>query len=145
MDPGAMDELAALREELRVAMGELEQAVEGLRTDGAAFLAQVETERAELRAAREEAMAEYAEEAREGGAGRARAELQRRLDAEETTWRAVMSGADEHWSAVQVRAEVVGDARAEIDVIERTDPEAARRYREAAVLRSGDRVGEWRA
>lgn len=139
----SMHELEALRAELRAALDEVQQVTDRLRNDGAVLVAGLEAERATLRAAREEAMATYAEEARDGGAGRAREELQRRIDAEETTWRSVMSGADEHWSAVAVRAEVVGDARTEVDRIELSDPEAAERYRAHATLRRGDRIGEW--
>lgn len=139
----SMSELERLRAEFGAALAEVQEISEQLRADGASLLAEVEAERAQLRAAREEALAEYAEEARDGEAGRARAELQRRIDDDETTWRDVMSGADEHWSAVAVREEVAGDARAEVDRIELSDPEAARRYRAHAVLREGQRTGEW--
>ena len=137
------DELAALNAELRAALAEVQEISDRLRAESATLLAEVEVERAELRSARERATEEYAEEAREGGAGRAREELQRRIDAEETTWREVMSGRDDHWSAVEVREEIAGDARAEVDRIEATDPEAARQHREHAVLRAGRRRGEW--
>jgi hypothetical protein len=136
-------EFDLLREEFRAAITEVQEISDQLRTQSASFLAEIEVERAQLRAAREQALAEYAEEAREGDAGRAREELQRRIDAEETTWHAVMSGADDHWSAIEVREEVVGDARAEVDRIELTDPETAERYRAQATLREGQRTGEW--
>lgn len=139
----SMHELEALRAELWAALDEVQQVTDRLRADGVALRAELDAERATLRAAREEAETTYAEEARDGDAGRARQELQRRIDAEETTWRDVMSGADQHWSAIEVREEVVGDARAEVDRIELTDPEAAERYREHATLRRGDRIGEW--
>lgn len=69
--------------------------------------------------------------------------LQGRIDKDETSWRLVMSGEDTHWSAEEVRAEIVGDARAEVDEIERSEPDLAASYREHAVLRQGDRIGEW--
>lgn len=136
-------DLDALRVELHEALAELQQVSDGLRAESATLLAEVHAERAQLRAARERAMAAYAEEAREGEAGRAREVLQRRVDDGETTWRRVMSGEDEHWSAVEVREEITSDARAEVDRIEMTDPETARRYREHAALREGRRTGEW--
>ena len=136
-------ELAALDAELHEALAEMQQATDALRAESAALLAGIEVERAQLRAAREQAPEEYAEQAREGGAGRARQELQRRIDGEETTWREVLSGEDPHWSAVEVRTEIAGDARAEVDLIEQSDPDLARTYRTHATLREGGRIGEW--
>lgn len=137
------EQVAALRADMREALAEMQQVADELRAQSASLLAEVEIERAQLRAAREQAEAEYAEQARGGEAGRAREELQRRIDDEETTWRAVMSGEDRHWSAIEVREEIVGDARTEVDRLEVDDPEMARRYREHATLREGDRIGEW--
>ena len=37
----------------------------------------------------------------------------------------------------------IGDARAEVDQVEREEPDLAARYREHAVLRQDARVGEW--
>lgn len=137
------EHLTALQAELRDALAEMQQITDELRTQSASLRAEVEAERAQLRADRERAEQEYAEEAREGGAGRARQVLQKRIDDEETDWRQVMSGADGHWSAAEVRDEIVGDARAEIDQVELEDSEMAERYRAAATLRRGDRIGEW--
>lgn len=137
------DQLAALNAELRQALAEMQQVTDELRRESASLLAQVEAERAALRADRLRAGEEYAERARAGEAGRAREELQRRIDREETTWRAVMSGADQHWSAVEVRDEIAGDARAEVDRMELEDPELSESYRQHATLRTGDRIGEW--
>ncbi len=138
------DQLAHFRATMAEAIAELQQTTEEIRAQSATFLAEVEQERARLRAQRERAEAEYAEQARDGEAGDARRELQRRLDADETTWRHVISGADDHWSAREVRSELVSDARSEIDAIEESDPELAQRYRAHAQLRAGDRNGEWR-
>lgn len=137
------EQLAQFRASMAEAMAELQQATDELREQSATFLAEVEQERARLRSDRERAEAEYAEQARDGGAGEARRELQERIDDDETTWRDVISGADEHWSAREVRAELVGDARAEIDAIEESDPELAQRYRAHAGLRRDERTGEW--
>lgn len=137
------DEFAQLRITIAEAMAELQQTTDDLRKQSETFLAEVNQERALLRNARERSEAEYAEQARDGQAGNARRELQGRIDQEVTTWRDVMSGADEHWSAREVRAEFVTDARARIDAIEESDPELARRYRAHAHLRRDDRKGEW--
>jgi hypothetical protein len=137
------DQLAQFRATMAEAMAELQQTTEELRAQSATFLAEVEQERQRLRADRERAEAEYAEQARDGQAGDARRELQERIDNDETTWREVISGADDHWSAREVRAELVTDARSEIDAIEESDPDLAQRYRAHARLRDGDPNGEW--
>ncbi len=143
--PGiSADQLAQFRATMAEAMAELQQATDGLRAQSATFLAEVDQERGRLRAERERAETAYAEQARDGEAGDARRELQRRIDDEETSWRDVISGADEHWSAREVRSELVSDARTEIDAIEESDPELARTYRAHARLRDGDRNGQWR-
>jgi hypothetical protein len=137
------EHLASLSAEMRLALAEMEQAADELRSQSASLLAEVEVERQQLREARERATQEYAEQARDGEAGAAREELQDRIDQGETTWREVLSGEDQHWSAVEVRDEIVGDARAEVDRVEREDPEMSERYRRHATLRRGDRIGEW--
>jgi DNA-binding transcriptional ArsR family regulator len=139
-DEDNVDHLSAA---MRETMAEMQSVTEDLRRESALMNAEVEAERAALRAERDRALDDYAELARDGGAGEAREELQRRVDKDETTWRDVMSGVDTHWSAEEVRAEIVGDARAEVDEIERSEPELAVQYREHAVLRQGDRIGEW--
>lgn len=63
------------------------------------------------------------DEARRGEHGPDRQVLQRRLDAEQTTWRAVLSGADEHESAVAYREAVGVQARAVVDRLREEDPE----------------------
>lgn len=137
------EQVAQLRAGMVEALAELQQATDELREQSASFLSDVEAERARVRAERERAESAYAEQARDGEAGDARRELQERLDRDETTWRAVISGADEHWSAREVRTQVVGEARAEIDAIEESDPDLAARYRAHARLRRDDRTGEW--
>ena len=136
-------QVAELRAKMAEALAELQETTDALRQQSATFLAEVDQERARLRGERERAQAEYAEQARDGQAGDARRVLQERIDDDETTWRDVISGADEHWSAREVRAELVKDARAEVDAIEESDPELARRYRAHAHLRRDDRIGEW--
>lgn len=143
--PGiSVDQLAQFRATMAEAMAELQDATDALRAESATFLAEVERERADLRARREHAEADYADQARDGRAGDARRQLQERVDDGETTWRDVLSGADDHWTAREVRSELVTDARAEVDAIEESDPELAQRYRAHAQLREGDRNGEWR-
>ena len=137
------EQLAALNAEMREALAEMQRVADELREQSVTMLAQVDAERMALREARERATEEYAEQARDGDAGRAREELQKRIDREETTWRAVMSGEDQHWSAVEVRDEIVGDARGEVDQLEREDPRLSEQYRAHATLRRGDRIGEW--
>ena len=62
---------------------------------------------------------------REGENGKARAELRRRLDARQTDWHRVMTGADTHWSAVQVRAEIVKDVDRGVAAARAQDPDFA--------------------
>ena len=143
--PGiSVDQLAQFRSTMAEAVAELQQTTDLLRAQSATFLTEVEHERAHLRAERQRAEAAYAERARDGQAGDARRELQKRIDDDQTTWRDVISGADRHWSASEVRSELVSDARAHVDAIEDSDPELAQRYRAHAQLREGDRNGEWR-
>lgn len=137
------DDVEYLSTIMRDALAEMESVTEDLRRESALMTAEVEAERAALRAERDRAQDDYAELARGGEAGEAREMLQRRMDKHETTWRDVMSGADLHWSAKEVRAEIIGDARAEVDEIERSDPELAATYRQHAVLREDDQPGEW--
>ena len=140
---GTEDDVDHLTVALHEAMAEMEAVTEDLRRESALMNAEVDAERDALRAQRAHALDGYADLAREGGAGEAREALQRRLDRDETTWRDVMSGVDTHWSAEDVRAEIVGDARAEVDEIERSEPGLAATYRDQAVLRRDDRIGEW--
>ena len=63
------------------------------------------------------------DQARRGEHGHDRQVLQRRLDAEQTTWQAVLSGADEHESAVAYREAVGVQARAVVDRLREEDPE----------------------
>lgn len=136
-------ELDALTAEFRSAIAEIQGLTDTLRHDSAGLLEQVRAERDALRETRERCTNELAAAARAGEQGPARRELQRRLDLEQTTWRAVMSGQDEHWSAVEVRAEVVGDARRTIDELEKDDPEFSESYREVAPLRADKEPGDW--
>lgn len=137
------DHVLQAQADFRRQMGELEALTSRMRQTSKAVSAQLQGELQSLRRARQEAMGEYEESARSGDEGPARRELQARLDRGETTWRDVISGDDTHWSAEEVRDELVGDARAEIDQLELEDPEFARAYREHAVLRGDDRPGEW--
>ena len=66
------------------------------------------------------------------------------MDRGETTWRDVLSGRDDHWSAEDVREEVVRETRSEIDRLELQDEDFRRTYRQDAVLRRGQETGEWR-
>ena len=104
-EQGNVDHLVAA---MRETLAEMTAVTEDLRRESALMNAEVEAERAALRAERDRALDDYAELARDGGAGEAREELQRRIDEDETTWLDVMSGVDTHWSAVEVRADIEG-------------------------------------
>ena len=80
---------------------------------------------------------------RRGELGPAAQELQQRIDRRETTMAAVISGADPHWSAVEIRRTFVTNMRQMIDELEDSDPEFAQRYRSAATLREGQEIGQW--
>ena len=103
--------------------------------------------RAELEAARDDdarLAREDAERARSGELGPARRVVQQRIDRDETTWAAVMGDVDQHWSAVEVRVQLVTDLRRAIDVLEEEDPEFSELYRSAATGRDpAERPGEW--
>lgn len=137
-------DLGALRTEFRQAMREIEQVTSELRATNHALQQELSGQLEELRRQREEAQEDYARAARDGEAGPARKRLQERMDRGETSWRDVLSGRDDHWSAEDVRAEVARDARQEIDRLESEDDEFRRTYRQDAVLRRGQQTGEWR-
>lgn len=137
-------DLSALRTEFRQAMREVEQVTAELRATNRALETDLRGQLEELRRRRGEAEGEYAEQARRGDAGPARKRLQERMDRGETTWRDVLSGRDDHWSAQDVRDEVARDARREVDRLEAEDEEFRRTYRRDAVLRRGQDTGEWR-
>lgn len=143
MDASGMD-LATIRTEFRQAMREVEQVTDQLRATNRALEEDLRGQLEELRRQRGEAESKYAEQARRGDAGQARKRLQERMDRGETSWRDVLSGRDDHWSAEDVRAEVARDARQEIDRLEFEDDEFRRTYRQDAVLRRGQQTGEWR-
>lgn len=122
--------------------------------DAALLLAEVERAtalvaqgRAELEASRDDDQRlarEDAERARAGELGRARQVVQQRIDRDQTTWAAVMGDVDQHWSAVEVRGQVVTDLRRAIDLLEEQDPEFRDLYRSAATGRDpAEGPGEW--
>lgn len=137
-------DLGDLRTEFRQAMREIEQVTDQLRATNRSLQRDLQAQLEELRRQRREAEGQYAEQARRGDAGQARKRLQDRMDRGETTWRDVLSGRDEHWSAEDVREEVARDARQEVDRLELEDEEFRRTYRQDAVLRRGQETGEWR-
>lgn len=137
-------DLGAVRTEFRQAMREIEQVTAQLRATSRALESDLAGQLEELRRQRREAEGEYAEQARRGDAGQARKRLQERMDKGETTWRDVLSGRDDHWSAQDVREEVARDARQEVDRLELEDEDFRRTYRQDAVLRRGQETGEWR-
>lgn len=104
-----------------------------------AIRAQIDAERREdaARNARAE------EEVRRGEYGRALQEVQRRIDRRETTMPDVLSGADTHWSAVEVRRDLVTSVRRTIDELEEEDPEFSAAYRQVAPGRQGHSTGDW--
>lgn len=138
-------DLGDLRTEFRQAMREIEQVTDQLRATNRSLQQDLQGQHEELRRQRREAEGEYAEQARRGEAGQARRRLQERMDRGETTWRDVLSGRDDHWSAEDVREEIARDARQEIDRLELEDEEFRRTYRQDAVLRRGQETGEWRS
>lgn len=137
MIPGGFVHDAGGLRQLRVALGdalaELESIAEELRREAAEVRADVEHERARLLAERERAEAAARESLQ---ADPARRVLQRRVDDGSTSWRAVLSGADDHWSARAVRAELVSDARATIAAIEAEDSDPG--ARRAHAVRTND-------
>ncbi|MDT0214627.1 hypothetical protein Q9R29_12090 [Rothia sp. ARF10] len=86
----------------------------------------IERARAELDAEAEDSRADREQEekeARSGALGPERRELQRRLDRDETTWAAVMTGRDDHPTAVAYRDQVGDRLRAIVEEESEKDPE----------------------
>lgn len=143
--PDNADSAAAL-EAMRAAEQEAAQAADSVRERLGSIQAEIEALRAEMERDREQDdkdRAEDEERARRGDLGPAAQELQGRLDRNETTMAAVLSGQDSHWSAVQMRRTFVDNVRQVIDELEESDPEFAADYREAATLRAGQESGQW--
>lgn len=137
------DQLEQMRAEFEAALAEVEALTTSLREENAGLLDELAAEREQLARQRRAAEAEVARGAEAGEQGAARRELQRRIDRGESSWPLVMAGADRHWSAEEVRQEVIGDVRATVDELEREDPGLALTYRRDATLRRGDQPGEW--
>lgn len=137
------DQLEEMRAEFEAALAEVEALTTTLRQENAGLLEDLAAEREQLARQRREAEAEVTRGAEAGEQGRARQELQRRIHRGESSWAQVMAGIDRHWSAEEVRREVIDDVRATVDELEREDPELALTYRRDAVLRRGDQPGEW--
>lgn len=121
--------------ELRSVVARQQESLRQLKDQAAAAREQVAAERdafrRETRGQREEA----AEEDRNGSNGKARQELQRRIDAGQTTMHQVMRGVDTHWSAVQVRAEVEQGVDAKVARLRAEDPRLAAEMDQRAARR----------
>lgn len=81
--------------------------------------AELDAEAADSRADREQ----EEKEARAGALGPDRRELQRRLDRDETTWADVMTGRDEHPSALAYRDQIGTQLRTIVEEESEKDPE----------------------
>jgi hypothetical protein len=120
------------RERREADMAELRTTVARVRAETAAFRERMERARAELaprveraRADREVAMEELRHEFRNGQVpAEDRALVQRVLDGE-TTWRAVYSGEDDHWTAVQHRERFGAELTAGVERLVEDDPDVA--------------------
>jgi hypothetical protein len=137
------EQLAQVRAEFEAALAEVEALTTSLREENVGLLEDLAAEREQLARQRRAAEAEVARGALAGEQGGARRELQRRIDRGESSWSQVMAGIDRHWSAEEVRQEVIGDLRATVDELEREDPDLALTYRRDATLRRGEQPGEW--
>ncbi|QIK67017.1 hypothetical protein G7072_12285 [Nocardioides sp. HDW12B] len=116
---------------------ELQQQVSAAREEVAQARDRFRTEQAERRQA--EAAAD-----RDGENGRARQELQRRIDARQTDWHQVMRGVDTHWSAVEVRQELERGMDASLRQLRESDPELAEEIEAIRDGRAEPRLGDRR-
>jgi hypothetical protein len=120
------------RERREADMAELRTTVARVRAETAAFRERMEAMKAELapraeraRAEREEAMAELRQDLRNGQVpAEDRPVVQRVVDGE-TTWRAVYTGEDDHWSAVQHRARIGQELSVTVEQLTADDDELA--------------------
>ncbi|PRY63178.1 hypothetical protein BCF74_1029 [Knoellia remsis] len=112
--------------EAEAALRQQESAIDGILSKVAEANDLMARARAELDAEADDSRADREQEekeARTGALGRERQELQRRLDRNETTWAEVMSGRDEHPSAVAYRGQVGDGLRAIVEEETAKDPE----------------------
>lgn len=113
-------------------MAELRTMVARLRNDNAAFRDRMERAKADLqprveraRADREQAMAELRDDYNNGQVPAEDRALIRRIMQGETTWRAVFTGEDDHWTAVDYRERFGGELAAGVDELVQGDEELA--------------------
>lgn len=107
---------------LRRQESEIAEVLKGVeRAKAVTARAKVEIERDKAQDAAERRAEETA--ARTGELGPERRALQRRLDANQTTWAEVLSGRDEHETAVAYREAVGVQARKVVDRLREEDPE----------------------
>jgi len=133
--------------EMTDAGSELESLVDELRAETRRLTVEIEQLREEQQAEREaeaEDLRRAEEAVRRGEHGRAFQVLQQRVDLGQTTTADVLANRDDHWSAREVRAAVVGAVRESIDREEKADPAFSEAYRAIATLRPPDQgPGEW--
>ncbi|UUZ58786.1 hypothetical protein [Nocardioides sp. B-3] len=137
------DDVEDVSSAMREGMAEMQAVTEDLRRESALMNAEVDAERAALRAERAHALDDYAELARGGGAGEAREVLQGRMDRDETTG-ATSCRPSTRTGAPRTCAPRSSATRAPRSTRSNaTSPTSAATYRQHAVLRESDRIGEW--
>lgn len=130
---GPQADLAELR---TIVMRAREQAQEITRAAQAAR-AQLQPQRDQLRQEREQSQREVRDAMRNGQLGPEQRAVVERIERGETTWRAVASGEDDHWSAVGFRESLGERLEALVEDLREHDPEF-RDEHEAALRNAAD-------
>lgn len=141
--PGADAAQRALAE-LRSAVAESDEAKARLQRDVTAVREEIAQARDRFRVEQAERRAAEAAADREGANGKARQELQRRIDARQTDWHRVMRGVDTHWSAVEVRTELQQGLDQGLTQLRESDPELAEEIEAIRDGRAEPRIGDRR-
>jgi hypothetical protein len=116
------DALFEAQAQLRRQEAEIAEVMAGV----AAAAEVIERARAEIAAEADDTRADREQEekeAREGALGSGRQSLQRRIDRDETTWAEIMSGRDEHASAVDYRESIGVGMQRVVEQESAKDPE----------------------
>jgi hypothetical protein len=108
--------------ELRTQVARLRSEADRIREEGARELAAMAEERDRLRAERLRREAEGRPTPDdEQPTTEAQRVLRQRIDRRETTWAEVVRDEDQHWSAVEVRAEIAAAFRTGVEALEQED------------------------
>lgn len=124
--------------ELRTVVARAREQAQALTREAKAGRAALQQQRDQLRAQRLKLEAEARTAYRTNQLGPEERALMQRIDRGETTWQAVASGADDHWTASRVRDDLGRQIEVQLEELRRDDPEF--RAEHDATLRAAEQM-----